>query len=202
MQFAPTAQQKAEPHNMLKNLTLELSFISHSIYQKRMSSGISIQSSSEPKRKDLVSPNIADYRHSVKSRVRSYDVDRQSIVHNAVYLYWLEAARIEYFRTIGLPLDFQTFVTKHRFVVAHVEVDYFYAARFDEEYEILTRVPYINNSSFGFEQIVRLLDGTILLTANAVMVHLNPASHKPERIADSYRKLIREYEGEHVAISE
>ena len=26
------------------------------------------------------------YRHRVKSRVRSYDVDRQSIVHNAVYL--------------------------------------------------------------------------------------------------------------------
>ena len=161
-----------------------------------MSSGRTTQPTTESKRKDLVSPHVSDYRHSVKSRVRSYDVDRQSIVHNAVYLYWLEAARLEYFRTIGLPLDLQTFVTKHRFVVAHVEVDYFYAARFDEEYEILTRVPYISNSSFGFEQVVRLLDGTILLTANAVMVHLNPASHKPERIADSYRHLIRDYEGD------
>lgn len=146
--------------------------------------------------------DLSLYHHSVKSRVRSYDVDRQSIVHNAVYLYWLEAARIEYFRTIGLPMDFQTFVTKHRFVVAHVDVDYFYAAQFDEEYEILTRVPYIRNSSFGFEQVIRLMDGKILLRARAVMVHLNPASNKPERIADAYRKLIRDYEGTNVEISE
>jgi len=146
--------------------------------------------------------DLTSYTHTVKSRVRSYDVDRQSIVHNAVYLYWLEAARIEYFRTIGLPMDFQTFVTKHRFVVAHVEVDYFYAAQFDEEYEILTRVPYIKNSSFGFDQVIRLIDGKIVLRAKAVMVHLNPASNKPERIADAYRKLIREYEGVHVEISE
>ncbi|MBS1536435.1 MAG: acyl-CoA thioesterase [Bacteroidetes bacterium] len=146
--------------------------------------------------------NLTAYTHTVKSRVRSYDVDRQSIVHNAVYLYWLEAARIEYFRTIGLPMDFQTFVTKHRFVVAHVEVDYFYAAQFDEEYEILTRVPYVKNSSFGFDQVIRLTNGKILLRAKAVMVHLNPASNKPERIADAYRKLIREYEGNNVEISE
>ncbi len=142
------------------------------------------------------------YRHRVKSRVRSYDVDRQSIVHNAVYLYWLEAARIEYFRTIGLPMDFQTFVTKHRFVVAHVEVDYYYAAQFDEEYEILTRVPSVGNSSFVFDQVIRLTNGKILLRAKAVMVLLNPASHKPERIADSYRKLLRDYEGTNIEISE
>jgi acyl-CoA thioester hydrolase len=146
--------------------------------------------------------DLSLYRHRVTSRVRSYDVDRQSIVHNAVYLYWLEAARIEYFRTIGLPMDFQTFVTKHRFVVAHVDVDYYYAAQFDEEYEILTRVPYVKNSSFGFDQVIRLTDGRILLRAKAVMVHLNPASHKPERIADAYRKLLRDYEGTNVEFSE
>ena len=63
------------------------------------------------------------FHHRLHSRVRSYDVDRQSIVHNAVYLYWLEAARIEYFRDIGVPIDRQSFVTKHRFVVVRAEID-------------------------------------------------------------------------------
>ena len=99
-------------------------------------------------------------------------------------------------------MDFQTFVTKHRFVVAHVEVDYYYAAQFDEEYEILTRVPSVGNSSFVFDQVIRLTNGKILLRAKAVMVLLNPASHKPERIADSYRKLLRDYEGTNIEISE
>lgn len=143
--------------------------------------------------------DFATYRHVLCTRVRSYDVDRQSIVHNAVYLYWLEAARIEYFRALGLPMDFQTFVSKHRFVVAHVDIDYIYAALFDQEYELFTRVSWIKNSSLCFEQIARLTDsGTILVKAKTVMVHLNTASHNPERIQDSYRTLIREYEGNNV----
>ena len=66
------------------------------------------------------------FNHRLHSRVRSYDVDRQNIVHNAVYLYWLEAARIEYFRDIGVPIDSQSFITKHRFVVVKAEIDYIY----------------------------------------------------------------------------
>lgn len=143
--------------------------------------------------------DFAKYRHVLRTRVRSYDVDRQSIVHNAVYLYWLEAARVEYFRTLGLPMDFQTFVAKHRFVVAHVDIDYIYAALFDQEYELFTRVSWMKNSSMCFEQIARLTeDGTILIKANTVMVHLNTASHQPERIQDSYRSLVRDYEGSNV----
>ncbi len=140
------------------------------------------------------------FRHIIQSRVRIYDVDRQSIVHNAVYLYWLEAARVEYFRGIGLPIDLQTFVTKHRFVVARTEIDYIYPAFFDQEYEVLTRVSNMKNTSFICEQVVRLLDGAIVIKANSVMVHLNAAHHKPEHIPESYRVLIREYEGDNVQI--
>ncbi|MBX7154490.1 MAG: acyl-CoA thioesterase [Bacteriodetes bacterium] len=149
---------------------------------------------------DVVEQELSKYKHYIRTRVRSYDVDRQNIVHNAVYFYWLEAARIEYFRAIGLPIDRETFLTKHRFVVAHQEIDYFYAAQFDDEYEIYTRIPYIKNTSFGFEQIIRLTDGRLLVKASAIMVHLNPARHNPERIQDSYRKLVSEYEGNNVEL--
>jgi len=142
------------------------------------------------------------YKHIVRTRVRTYDVDRQGIVHNAVYFYWLEAARVEYFRSIGLPIDRDTFVTKHRFVVAHQEIDYFAAAQFDDEYEVLTRIPSVRRSSLVFEQLVVLVEGPLLVKASAVLVHLNPATNVPERIPDSYRSLIRDYEGENVTIAD
>ena len=135
------------------------------------------------------------FSHRLHSRVRSYDVDRQGIVHNAVYLYWLEAARIEYFRDIGVPIDRQSFVTKHRFVVVRAEVDYMMAAQFDDPYIVYTRVAWVKNSSFGFEHVIRHENGTMLAAAKGVLVHLNPATHKPERIPDSYRELIKEFEG-------
>jgi acyl-CoA thioester hydrolase len=142
------------------------------------------------------------YSHRLHSRVRSYDVDRQSIVHNAVYLYWLEAARIEYFRDIGVPIDRDSFVTKHRFVVLKTSIEHRMAAQFDDPYTVYTRVPFVKNSSFGFEHVIRHENGTVLAVASSVLVHLNPATQRPERIPDSYRTLIRSFEGDSVVFSE
>ncbi len=142
------------------------------------------------------------FRHRIRGRVRTFEVDRQNIVHNAVYLQWLETGRVEYWRALGLPIDQQTFVTRYRFVVAHLDIDYLWAARFDEEYEVLTRTVFVKNSSFGMEQIVQLLDGTLLVVANLVLVNLNAATWKPQRISDALRKLIREFEGERVRFIE
>lgn len=150
---------------------------------------------------DHQSTNVEGYgqfHHRLHSRVRSYDVDRQSIVHNAVYLYWLEAARIEYFRDIGVPIDRQSFVTKHRFVVVRAEIDYHTPAQFDDPYTVFTRIPWVRNSSFGFEHVIRHDNGTLLAVARGVLVHLNPATHRPERIPDAYRELVREFEGDNV----
>ena len=138
------------------------------------------------------------FHHRLNSRVRSYDVDRQSIVHNAIYLYWLEAARIEYFRDLGIPIDRQSFVTKHRFVVVKTEIEYRMAAQFDDPYTVFTKVSFVKNSSFGFDHVIQHENGTILATAKSVLVHLNPATHQPERIPDSYRTLMVEFEGNNV----
>ncbi len=137
---------------------------------------------------------LPKFRHRLRTRVRSYDVNGQGIVHNAVFFYWLEAARVEYFRAIGLPLDRETFVTKHRFVVAHQEIDFMSVAEFDDEYEIFTRVSYVKNSSFGFEQIIRLVDGRFVVKASSILVQLNPATGHPEHLRDAYRNLLHDYE--------
>ncbi|GMV52357.1 MAG: acyl-CoA thioesterase [Chlorobi bacterium] len=136
------------------------------------------------------------FNHRLHSRVRSYDVDRLGIVHNAVYLYWLEAARIEYFRNLGIPIDRQSFVTKHRFVVAKTEIEYFTPAQFDDVYTVFTRVSFVKKSSFGFDHSIRHENGTLIASAKSILVHLNPATHQPERIPGSYRDLILQFEGD------
>lgn len=158
------------------------------------------QSSSYVRAQQIVSQEMPYYRHALNSRVRTYDVDRQGIVHNAVYFYWLEAARVEYFRAIGLPIDRDTFVTKHCFVVAHQEIDYFTPATFDDEYTVFTRISSIRSSSLVFEQLIVLSTEQLAAKARAVLVHLNPATKTPERIQDSYRALVREFEGEYLEI--
>ena len=70
-----------------------------------------------------------------------------------------------------------------------------YAAQFDDAYTVFTKVSWVKNSSFAFEHVVAREDGKILATAKGVLVHLNPATHEPERIPDSYRSLIKDFEG-------
>jgi acyl-CoA thioester hydrolase len=86
--------------------------------------------------------------------------------------------------------------------VLKTSIEYKEAARFDDPYTVYTRVPFVKNSSFGFEHVIRHENGTILAVASSVLVHLNPATHRPERIPDSYRSLIREFEGDNVVFAE
>jgi YbgC/YbaW family acyl-CoA thioester hydrolase len=135
------------------------------------------------------------YKHRLIGKVKSFEVDRQNIVHNAIYIYWLEESRIEYFRSIGISIDSETFITKDRFVVAKNEVNYVSPAQFDQSYILLTRVSEIHNSSIIFDQIILSYpDNQLIVQATGVLVNLNPITNAPERIHDDYRKLVIAYE--------
>lgn len=135
------------------------------------------------------------YKHRLTGKVKSFEVDRQNIVHNAIYIYWLEESRIEYFRSIGISIDSETFITKDRFVVAKNEVNYVSPAQFDQSYILLTRVSEIRNSSIIFDQIILSCpDNQLLVQATGVLVNINPITNLPERINDDYRKLVSDYE--------
>jgi acyl-CoA thioester hydrolase len=139
--------------------------------------------------------DIARYKHRLTGKVKSFEVDRQNIVHNAIYVYWLEESRIEYFRSIGISIDSETFITKDRFVVAKNEVNYVSPAQFDQSYILLTRVSEIHNSSLIFDQIILSYpDNQLIVKATGVLVNLNPITNVPERIHDDYRKLVIDYE--------
>ena len=144
---------------------------------------------------------IDSYCHSVKGRVKTFEVDRQNIVHNVIYMYWLEHARVEYVRSLGIEIKPSTFIDNYTFVVAKTEINYLAPALFDQAYTVFTRIPSIGITSFMFEQSIQLeQDATIILTASSVLVQLNPQSKEPTPISKQFRDMVASYETQSTVI--
>lgn len=141
--------------------------------------------------------DLAKFRHAYPFRVRSFHVDRQNVVHNIWYFFFLEEARVEFIRAIGMPMDAETFVGHSRFYVVRNTCDYYAPAFFDDELVIHSRVEYVRNSSVGFEHaIVNAKSGALVATATHVLVHVDVASNRPDRIPDALREKVRAHEGD------
>lgn len=145
--------------------------------------------------KQLDNIDFTAYHHTLSGRVKTFEVDRQNIVHNVIYLYWLEDARVEYFRTLGLEMNERTFIESHRFVIAKTEINYLAPALFDKQYEVLTRISHLGTSSFMFDQlIISIPERTILITAQSVLVQLNPTTNESMPIDNDYRTKVGVFE--------
>jgi acyl-CoA thioester hydrolase len=132
-------------------------------------------------------------------RVRTYEVDWQGIVHNTVYLLYCEIGRVEYLKTIGADLDLNKINSSHRVVLSRNEIDYKAPAQFDMEIDIFTRIPEIGNSSFVFEGLLFKASTDAIIAENrAFHVWLSRDTGLPSRVPDSFRTLVREYEGKHL----
>lgn len=136
------------------------------------------------------------FRHSIKLRVRNYEVDWQGIVHNAVYLLYFEVGRIEYLRALGLKLEVGSVQSESRVVLVRNEIDYRSTAKFDDLLEIRTRVSSIRKTSFTFEGMMREAGSGRLIAENvAVHVWLHPTTGEPIRVKDEFRQRVAQYEG-------
>jgi acyl-CoA thioester hydrolase len=136
------------------------------------------------------------FRHSIRIRVRNYEIDWQGIVHNANYLLYFETGRIAYLERIGIPVNVDTIKGDTRVVVARNEIDYTSPARFRDDLDVLTRVSYIRDSSFAFEGIIEAARDRRLVAENiSVHVWLDGVSGSPARVGDEFRRLVAGFEG-------
>ncbi len=138
------------------------------------------------------------FKHKKDGTVEFAEVDSFGVVHNIKYLYWLESARTDYFRILGAKLSPDEFINDLPLMVVHSEIDYMNAARFNDQYQVFTRVSSVRNSSLNFENIITLTNGIPLVSAKATLVHLNVKENKPQRISDDIRLLLKNYEGENI----
>ncbi len=111
--------------------------------------------------------------HRFTTRVYYEDTDLAGIVYYANYLKFIERARSEWVRTLGI--DQRRLKEDHGFVFAvrRVEADYLAPARFDDLLEILTTTERATPARIVLCQRI-LRDGTELFRASVTLVALGP----------------------------
>ena len=126
--------------------------------------------------------------HRFPVHVYYEDTDLAGIVYYANYLKYIERARTEWVRGLGVD---QTKLKKADgivFAVRRVEADYLMPARFDDALEVETTVEQVTGARIVLKQDV-LRDGTVLFSAIVTLVALNEAGH-PARLPANIRLIL------------
>jgi acyl-CoA thioester hydrolase len=105
--------------------------------------------------------------------VRDYEVDMEGVVNNAVYQNYLEHARHEYLKSIGI--DFAQMVSRGiNMVLTRIELDYKWPLVSGDSFLIELKPIRISQVRIGFHQnIYRLPDLKPILRALAIGTALN-----------------------------
>jgi len=112
---------------------------------------------------------MSDYPHITSIRVRDSECDAQGVVNNANYLVYLEQARHEFLEAMGQ--DFADLVTRQIFLmVSHMELDFRQSLRGGERFEVHSRFGRKGPRAVFDQQIVRVSDQVLCLTARVDIV--------------------------------
>ncbi|MCL5034859.1 MAG: acyl-CoA thioesterase [Bacteroidetes bacterium] len=144
--------------------------------------------------------------------VRTYEIDIQQVVHNVVYFYYFEEARIEYLKKLGFQLKKEINIDGVEFVVAHNEADYHEAAQLGDQLTIYARISKIGRTSFTFDLKIErdngiemcsgrttvVSDGIEMCSGRTTVVSIDRASGRPTPIPTQVRKAMEAFEGARV----
>jgi acyl-CoA thioester hydrolase len=131
----------------------------------------------------------ARMRHSFAVRVYYEDTDLAGIVYYANYLKFIERARTEWVRGLGID---QTRLRAEQgivFAVRRVEADYLRPAKFEDELSVTTELLAIGGARIEVRQEV-LRAGERLFTALVVLVCLHDNGH-PARVPADIRAALQ-----------
>lgn len=99
-------------------------------------------------------------------RVYYEDTDAGGVVYYANYLRFLERARTEYLRSLGVEQDRWMETHGLQFVVRRLSVDYKRPARFNDALKVNTTVQNVRRASVEFAQaVLKAVDATALVSA-------------------------------------
>jgi acyl-CoA thioester hydrolase len=86
------------------------------------------------------------FKHTI--RVRWSEIDGQRIVFNGNYLDYLDTAMVEYFRHLGLDTLKTGQPDEFDYVVAHLEIDFYRPATYDDLLDIYVKITHLGNARF------------------------------------------------------
>ncbi len=114
-------------------------------------------------------------------RVYYEDTDAQGVVYYANYFRFMERARTEWLRSLGVDQEHMLNVERRLFVVVRVEVDFVAPARFNDELTVTARLAGMSRATFDIEQNV-YCDSRLCCRGKIQAAFLNADSLKPLRV--------------------
>ncbi len=122
-------------------------------------------------------------------RVYYEDTDAGGIVYNANYLKFLERARTEWLRTLGIEQD--TLLEQDiAFVVRHVDIQFRQAARFNQQLNVSCHVAELKRASIVFEQKIIDESGSLIVSAAVTVACVRISQMKPVAIPEAVSGVI------------
>lgn len=106
------------------------------------------------------------------------DLDLYGIVNNAVTISYLEYARIEYLKHLGLMSDWLNSNCSKAIVLADVQCDYVKPIHFDERIKIQVKVARIGRSSIDMHYLGKDEQGAIVFTGRSTVVQIDKKTGK------------------------
>lgn len=123
------------------------------------------------------------FTHRETARFR--DLDPMGHVNNAVYLTWIETARVEFLRRLGAFESPDT--SAMTMILARAEVDFRSPVGFDEEIEIGVRTGRLGTRSFDLAYELRA-DDRVVAEATTVLVAYDYVSNRSKEIPEEWRR--------------
>lgn len=133
---------------------------------------------------------MSEFKFSTPIQKRFSDFDMLGHLNNAVYITYLETARVEYYKTIGWDLK------KIGSAVAHIDLDFLIPVLPYDEIVCQVKTTSLGTTSFSMEySITSDNNKKVHCSASVVMVYIDKETGKPTNLPTTIRKLFSNFEG-------
>lgn len=129
---------------------------------------------------------------SWESRVYFGDTDAAGVVYHGRYVYWMEAARIEFLRAIGCP--YSDFIAKKiAFMPVSLTLNFKRPLKFEDMFRLEISVDWCKNASFGIKNTF-YLGSQIVTTGTVVLACVDERTWKTCPIPDTFIGALQKFE--------
>ncbi len=117
-------------------------------------------------------------------RVYYEDTDAQGVVYYANYFRFMERARTEWLRSLGVNQHDLLYKDRRMFVVVEMRSKFIVPAQFNDNLVVTARLAGRTRASFDIEQNIYRdsLDGTLLLSGGVKAAFLDAETKRPLRV--------------------
>jgi len=121
-------------------------------------------------------------------RVYYEDTDAQGVVYYANYFRFMERARTEWLRALGVDQVKLMHNDRRMFVVVNTQAEFVVPAKFNDELIVTAKLTNLTRASFDIEQNIYRdnRDGTLLLRGGVKAAFLDADTHRPKRVPSSF----------------